>query len=120
MPIDDNPSIPENAEVTFHYLKSSQYRVIHVDGAVGGPTPSGFLHIAMYNEHPAIPREMTYGVQPNNALASEPKKVVTKGGIVREMEADVLMNLATAIQFRDWLDGNIKLLSEQIQKNGAS
>ena len=36
--------------VRFHYLKSQLWRVVHVDGAIGGITPRGMIHAALYSE----------------------------------------------------------------------
>src|SRR3989442_6878794 len=43
-------------DVTFHYIKSSQFRVVHADGIIGGVTPRGLIHIAVFSERPAIPQ----------------------------------------------------------------
>ena len=47
--------LPEQLE--FHYIKSNQFRVIHVDGGIGSITPKGFIHFALYSERLAIPRK---------------------------------------------------------------
>lgn len=44
-------------QIRFNYIKSAQFRVIHADGAIGGVTPNGFIHMALFNERAAIPRE---------------------------------------------------------------
>ena len=99
------------ASVTFHYLKSTQYRVVHVDGAIGGPTPNGFIHISMYNERAAIPREQTFSVNENGTLGGIERET-THGGIVREMEVDAIMNLNVAKNLRDWLTMNIDRIEQ--------
>ena len=42
-------------KIRFHYLKSPHFMTVHVDGAIGGPTPRGLLHAAVYAERVAIP-----------------------------------------------------------------
>lgn len=103
--------------LTFHYLKSTQYRVIHVDGAIGGPTPSGFIHISMYNERSAIPREQTFPVTKDGVLG-DVVQTVSRDGIVREMEVDAIMSLSTAKSLKDWLTRNINKLEKNITKKG--
>lgn len=103
------PEIPEN--VRFFYVKSPQFRVIHADGAVGGVTPRGFIHMAFYSERPAIPQSQQFKVEPDG-LISEPYETEGKEGIIREMDVDVIMGKQTAIQLRDWLDTRILQLTD--------
>lgn len=104
-------------QITFHYLKSTQFRVIHIDGAIGGITPAGFIHISMFNERSAIPREQTHSVKKDGTLG-DPIDTVSRNGVVREMEVDAIMNLSTAKILRDWLDRNIKKLEQHIPQKG--
>ena len=46
----------EPNEVAFDYIKTSDFRIIWADGAIGGPTARGYVHVALYAERPAIPR----------------------------------------------------------------
>lgn len=54
------------SSVKFHYLKTAHFRTIHADGAIGNITPSRSIHMAIYNERPAIPREMTHKIKPES------------------------------------------------------
>ena len=94
--------------VRFHYLKSSGYRVIHVDGAIGGPTPSGYIHMSMYSERNAIPIEQVQPINKDGSLG-DPIETVKRDGVVRDMEIDAIMSIGTAKLIRDWLDSHIKL-----------
>ena len=39
--------------VAFDYIKGQHFRAIRADGAIGGITPSGSIHFALYSErHP--------------------------------------------------------------------
>ena len=78
--------------ITFHYLKGNSFRVIHVDGALGGRTPQGCVTITTFSERPAIPRETSHNIQSDGTLSKEYQEV-TRGGIVREMDVDLMMNL---------------------------
>lgn len=89
--------------VTFHYIKGPDFRTIHIDGAIGGITPSGFLHIAMYCERSAIPRKLTQEIRPDGSLGS----IISsegKDGVARQMEIDIIVNEATAKSLKLWLD----------------
>ncbi len=77
--------------ITFHYIKGTQFRVIHVDGAIGSLTPRGLIHAALYSERAAIPQ----------------MEVVSRPGLVRELEASLMLDLNAAVSFRDWLSTRI-------------
>lgn len=92
--------------VSFFYIKSQFFRVIHVDGAIGGITPRGFIHCAVYSERAAIPQEqeieITDGLHLGKILKSD-----GKAGIVREVDADIMLTKTAAIELRDWLTARI-------------
>jgi len=101
-------------KITFYYIKSPQFRVVHVDGVSGGPTPSGRgIHIAFFSERVAIPQQTTQSVGPDGALGPEiPGTRFGKEGIVRELEVDAILDLDTAKAFQLWL-GAVLEKSEQ-------
>ena len=49
-------------QMRFFYLKNPAFRVVHVDGAVGGVTPRGRIPMAVYSERPAIPQSSVHSV----------------------------------------------------------
>lgn len=105
---DEQPTTQQSSEessVTFHYIKSSDFRTVHVDGAIGGLTTKGFLHFSVYNERAAIPQETTHNILPNGLLGDEiPDQRKSKEGIVRQMEIDLIMNEETARELSNWLN----------------
>lgn len=94
-------------ELTFHYLKGPDFRTIHVDGAIGGLTPNGFLHIAFYAERAAIPQSTTLKVNPDGSLGDELARE-GKDGVVRQMETDIIVNENTARNIKVWLDQKLE------------
>lgn len=103
----------------FHVLKSPHFRVLHVDGAMGGLTPGGLLHAAVYSERGAIPTLVEAIVAPDGSVVSQEVKA-SRRGVVREIDADLVMSIQTAIEFRDWLDKTIKRFEEISASNGSS
>jgi hypothetical protein len=66
-------------EIAFEYIKSNLFRVIHADGAIGGVTPSGNLHLAFFSERPAIPRMIVHKRDPSGTLGPPiPEKTITR------------------------------------------
>ena len=92
--------------IDIQYVKSSGFRVIHADGAIGGVTPKAFIHFALYNERASLPTRAEQRIGEDGKL--QPHEVKKGGqGITRELEVDVLMNLSAAESLRDWLDERI-------------
>lgn len=103
--------------VAFDYIKSASFRVVHVDGAIGSPTPNGHLHVAVYSERPAIPRRIVHVITPDGKLGPDlPDLADTRGSIVREVETSMIMNIDVAKALRDWLSQQIDLVSQDNPK----
>src|ERR1700692_4853721 len=84
--------------VRFHYVKSNFFRVIHVDGAIGGATPAGLIHCALYSERPALPQVTEHEV-PGPELPLGPATLLEgKAGFVREIDVDFIMTRAKAVE----------------------
>jgi hypothetical protein len=98
------------AHIDFNYIKGSFFRVIHVDGAIGGITPRGLIHCSIYSERVAIPRVTR---QPVNAdgLLGDQEVIESREGVVREMEVDLIFDERTAKELRDWLERRLENLA---------
>jgi hypothetical protein len=94
-------------ELAFHYLKSTLFRVVHVDGLIGSITPQGLLHIAMFNERPAIPQYVLHSISGDGKLGPE-RAHSGKEGIVRELEVDLLMSEKIARSLHEWLGARLQ------------
>jgi len=114
MPPNKNGTSDPRPRIRFHYLKSTQYRVIHVDGAIGQTTPLGYIHMSLYSERPSIPREQVQQLKEDGSLGEAiPEETVSREGIVREMEVDAIMDINVAQSLKDWLDKQIKELKKR-------
>ena len=102
----------DESQVGFDYIKSTQFRVAHVDGGIGGITPSGLLHFAVFSERPAIPKHTVHLIEDGRLGAELPQLKVSRGTVVRELEVDLIMSLQVATGIRDWLDQQIAKASE--------
>jgi len=102
------------SEIAFDYIKSNFFRVISVDGAFGGLGPSGrSLHMAVFSERRALPRRIVHSVSPDGLLGEELRdRRETRSAIVRELEADLTMDLPAAVALHKWLGGKIKELAD--------
>ena len=103
--------------VPIDYLKSAQFRNVHVDGVIGSVTPSGHIHVATFCERPALPRRMVHHPNPDGTLGDAiPEETVSRGSIVRDMEVDLFFTPEVAKELRDWLTGRL----DDIEQRKAS
>jgi len=93
--------------VSFDYIKSNQFRVIHVDGAHGGITPKGHvIQMALFSERAPIPRRETYKLQ--EGKLGERTEKVERDAIIREVEVEALIDIETAKRIAEWLKEKIE------------
>lgn len=100
-------------EVRFEYIKSNFFRVIHADGAWGGISPRGNIHISFYNERAAIPDSSKLVVSDEGLV--KPEEFQATSQLVREVEVDVIVDLQTAIVLSAWLNNKITILQEMVR-----
>lgn len=97
------------SRVAFDYIKSSHFRVLRADGAIGGITPSGSIHFALYSERQAIPRRLVHQLEPNGSLGPPiADETVSRDAVVREMEVDVFLSISVARSLHQWLGKQIE------------
>lgn len=108
---DDHDSDSEHQQntINFHFLKSAEFRTYHVDGAFGGISPSGkYIHMSVYSERHPLPRQTTHTVEGN--LVGVEIDRVTRDGIVRELQADLVFGKETANSMITWLQEKVENL----------
>src|SRR5438552_11957846 len=96
----------EQEEVDFKYVKSNFFRVIHADGAWGGVSPKGGIHMSFYNERAALPDSSKLIFSKSGELLG-PEQYHASSRIVRELECNVIIDFSTARELRDWLSETI-------------
>lgn len=89
-------------DISFHYIKSNLFRVIKVDGAHGGVSLRGEIHVALFNERRPIPVLVKHSITEAGKLGTEIERVA-RDGVVREVEADMVLLPATARSIARWL-----------------
>jgi hypothetical protein len=95
-------------KIKFHYIKGNFFRVIHVDGAFGGISPTGEIFFSLFSQRPPIPQLTVQQVKEDGELGDEiVSERVTKDGLVRELEIGVSMRPEVA-------ETLIKFLQERV------
>jgi hypothetical protein len=100
-------------EVAFDYIKANFFRVVHADGAFGGITPQGYLHMALYSERRALPKQMVYSISKDGTIGPEmTERRDSRNAIVREVECDVILDERTMRSVHKWLGEKIEELQQ--------
>jgi hypothetical protein len=117
---DNNSEVGRHAEtIQFQYIKSNLFRVIHADGVIGGPAPRNQLYINFYSERLAIPQQQTYELKPNRTLGKEIESArISRGGVVREVEAAVVFDIRSAHALHQWLGERLKEFDNAKKQQG--
>src|SRR5436305_1718500 len=103
---EDNTN-PDVQEITFKYVRSNFYRVIHANGAFGGISGRGEIHIGFYSERPSFPDSSKMVISPAGQVG--PEQFEGSGYPIREIEVDVVVDLNTAKLLSLWLDSKIAI-----------
>jgi hypothetical protein len=114
---------PIPTEMVVRYAKSNLHRVIHVDGVFGGPSVGGLIHIAIYSERVPVPTEQTYDISSNGIISEFPKSQKGGDGVLREIEASLMLSVPLADNLIPWLRkaiDNAKANMEAMQKAQAA
>jgi hypothetical protein len=101
------PDLPP--KVRFDYIKSPQFRVVHVDGAYGGITPRGQLFISLYSERLPIPTAIVHQLNPNGQLGDEIlSERETRKGVVREVEIGLQFDIRGCQVFHELASNQVR------------
>jgi hypothetical protein len=103
------------ARLQYKYQKSNYFRVIHADGFWGGVTPQLNIHMVAYSEGIPIPDVAIHEVIPGQGLGDEIQSGARKG-LIREMEADVVFDVAVAKALIEWLQDKVGTIEKAIAK----
>ena len=102
--------IEKPQEVSFHYIKSNLFRVVHVDGAIGGASPRGLIQINFYSERQPIPKQTVHALVDDKLGEEIRERRISRDGIVREIEVGAMLDLNGAMSLYVWLEEHIKIL----------
>lgn len=98
-------------QLTLHFVKSSDFRVIHASGVWYGGDPQQNLRLTFYNERNPLPDKIVVNLSEQGFIVNEDEsKREIKDGFVREMEVDVVLSLAAAVEFYKSFGENLKAL----------
>ena len=99
--------------IKFYHEKGNFFRVIHVDGAIGGLTPTRDIFMSLYSQRIAIPKIIEQSLSLEGKVGEEVKRE-GKEGIFRELEIGVVLSPTTARQIAEWLIRQADLVEQTI------
>jgi hypothetical protein len=103
---------PKTIEI--HYITTPNYRIYNVSGTFGGITPRGKIYLEIFTERNPLPQQETYEIT-NGKLGNQPLDKQTKTGIVRDVEACLIMDIEDAVSIHNWLGDKIAKHKELIK-----
>jgi hypothetical protein len=119
-PPDESTEEPVPTEISIDYIKSNHFRVIHADGAWGGLTARGAIHMGLFSERPTIPQTQVYRVTDEGKLGTPiPERTKKRDAdMVREVEVEVIMSYDTAQALYNWLGDKLRTMRRFSGLNG--
>lgn len=93
---------PAAGTIRFFYEKGKYFRVVHVDGVIGGLTPTRDIFVSIYSQRVALPQTIDQKISPDGKLGAVIDKS-GKDGIFREMEIGLVMSPEVANQIAEFL-----------------
>jgi hypothetical protein len=111
----------DKEKIRFHYIKSNDFRVIHVDGVFGGPTPTGDIFVSLFNQRPPLPNITVQPIKENGELGDEIlAERVSRDGIIRQLEVGLTMRPDVAETLVKWLQERLENMAEMKRKTEQS
>jgi len=105
----DDAAMAPPKTLEFHLIKAQSYKTLHVDGMVCSLTPQKNIVMTVYNERTAIPQSLLHKINAKGDVA-EAMESKGKDGIVRELEATLVLSPSVILDMIEQLEFYRKLL----------
>ena len=105
--------------IKIYYEKGKLFRVIHVDGALGGLTPTRNIFVSLYSQRDPLPQVIEQRFSPDGTLGDEIARE-GKAGLFREMEIGLVLTSSVARELAKFLTEQAKLLDESEQTKAST
>src|SRR5262249_12595328 len=102
------PEVQQPDKLDFHYRRGPNFRTVHADGIWAAISPRGGIQMAFFTQSYSIPEIATHAITEEGAVGKEINRYEQRG-VVRELEINVVMDLADAESY-------VALLQERIQQ----
>ena len=116
----------EEPVIRYHFIKSNAFRSIHVDGVWGGIGPTKNIEMNIFSQRSPIPRQVVHQIdeENENGVVKQGEELrdlrVSRDGIVREIEASLIISPAVAAAIHGWLGEKLEALdSLEVEESGT-
>jgi hypothetical protein len=100
------------SSIKIYYRKANFFRVVHVDGAIGGITPTRNIFVSLYNQRTPLPRMIEQRFSPEDGTLGEEIGRGGKSGLFREMEVGIVLTAPVARELAKFLLEQAKVLEQ--------
>jgi hypothetical protein len=102
------------SKMPIHFIKSSQFRVVHATGVWYGGDSQQNLHLTFFNERTPIPKKVILILNQQGLIVSEDESQrEAKQGVVREMEVDIVLSVQAALDLHKTLGDNLRAIGQK-------
>jgi len=101
--------------ITYHYKKANDYKTYHMDGVFGGIVSNGNINFNVFTEKVVVPERITHEISSDMKLKEIKRVPEQQNEIIRELQANFIMNIETAKVVKKWLEDKISNLEAQIK-----
>ena len=105
--------------VTFAYRRSTEYRLVAITGAYGGPMPAGLVKMDLFVEYGTTPDSIQYERHDDGKL-EEVSRTPSEQVIIRDVQAGVVMTIDAAENIGRWLLEKAQQSRELVAKRSAA
>jgi hypothetical protein len=99
--------LPEKVKI--HYIKTPQFRNIFISGVYGGGALGiNKIYMGLFSDRMPFPQITVSNVENGMVTSENNSEKISKDGIIRDVEANVILDLATAKILVNWLQEKIK------------
>ncbi len=116
-PSNGNTNPPDDStpkKIAFDYIKSRHFRVVKVNGVVGGIS-RGELAMSFWSERSPIPQRMVFAVEEDGSLGDEVMdERVSRDAVIREVELCAIVDIDFATELAEWLQKHIAKYRETV------
>ena len=110
------PSGQTAQRIRYHFIKSNHFRTVLAEGVYGGISPTGKIRMTFFNERTALPQQTEHALTSDGRVGAEVLDGrVSRDGIVRELEVDVVVDIDNAKKIHHWLGQKIDELSKLLE-----
>jgi hypothetical protein len=108
---------PKNTVITFQQVRTSDFRIVHADGAWGAISSAGNIILTFYNERPIVPDSVKYHFDANSNFVPAPENFKPEFDrlVLRQFEVETVMTYESAKVIHEVL-GNFIGMYEQARE----